>query len=341
MHGDLVRTLVEGGDVHHDLALPVRERGRVGRHAGHRPTQRPELRHAHHRGRGPEVLEDRLRLGAVDRVDEHRSRRRHGVVLLVLGRVDLRVRHRPDQVRDRLGERSERREGALAGLRVAGVRHERHDDQLAVGLLGDERHRRGGHHVRDRRELLGRGLRLGHEPGDRVDVGGEDQHAADDGVDLVQAEPEPRRDAEVPAAAADRPEQVRLVLGVDATELAVRGHDVGGQQVVDRQAVLADEVAHAASERDPADPDRARVAEPDPEAVFRSGGREPDGGQPGLGPCRSCFDIDLERPHVGEVDHDPPSETLWPGMLWPPLRTASSSPLSRASETTRTTSCRP
>jgi len=34
----------------------------------------------------------------------------------------------------------------------------------------------------------------------------------------------------------------------------------------------------------------------------------------------------------------PPSETLWPGMLWPPLRTASSTPVSRASEMTRATS---
>ena len=34
----------------------------------------------------------------------------------------------------------------------------------------------------------------------------------------------------------------------------------------------------------------------------------------------------------------PPSVTPWPGMLWPPLRTASSIPASRANETTRETS---
>ena len=43
---------------------------------------------------------------------------------------------------------------------------------------------------------------------------------------------------------------------------AVRGHDLGGEQAVDRQAVLADEVADAAAEREAADPDRAGVAEP-------------------------------------------------------------------------------
>ena len=87
------------------------------------------------------------------------------------------------------------------------------------------------------------------------------------GVDRVEPELEAGRDAEVAAAAADRPEQVRIVLGVDAEELAVGGHDLGGEQVVDREAVLADEVADAAAERDPADPDRAGVAEPDRQAV--------------------------------------------------------------------------
>ena len=34
----------------------------------------------------------------------------------------------------------------------------------------------------------------------------------------------------------------------------------------------------------------------------------------------------------------PPSETPWPAVLWPPLRTASSNPSSRANETTVETS---
>ena len=104
-------------------------------------------------------------------------------------------------------------------------------------------------------------------------VGRQDQHAADDRVDLVQPELEPGRDAEVAAAAADRPEQVRVRLGVHAQELAVGGHDLGGQQVVDRQAVLADEVADAAAQGDPADPDRAGVAEPGRQAVGARRGR--------------------------------------------------------------------
>ena len=161
-------------------------------------------------------------------------------------------------------------------------------DELAVRFLGHERHRRRPHHVRDRRELLGRGLGLGHEPLDRVDRGGEQQHPADHGVERMEREPEPGRDAEVAAAAADRPEQVGLVLGVHAVELAVGGHDLGGQQAVDREAVLADEVPDAAAERDPPDPHRTRVAEPDPQPMGVGRVRELDARSGRSGPTPSA-----------------------------------------------------
>ena len=115
-------------------------------------------------------------------------------------------------------------------------------------------------------------------------VAGQDQHAADDRADAVQAELQAGHDAEVAAAAADRPEQVGMVLGVGAHELAVCRHDVGGQQIVDREAVLADEEPDAAAQRDPADPDRARVAEARGEAVRARRGRVRARGQAGLGP---------------------------------------------------------
>ena len=83
----------------------------------------------------------------------------------------------------------------------------------------------------------------------------------------MQPELEAGRDPEVSAAAADRPEQVRVGLCVHAQQLAVRGHDLGGQQVIDRQAVLADEVSDPAAQRKPPDPDRAGVAEPGRQAV--------------------------------------------------------------------------
>jgi hypothetical protein len=67
------------------------------------------------------------------------------------------------------------------------------------------------------------------------------------------------------------------VVGVDAQELAVGGDQLGGQQVIDGQAVLSDQVADAAAQGDPADADRAGVAEPGRQPVGRRGGAVGDG----------------------------------------------------------------
>jgi hypothetical protein len=203
------------------------------------------------------------------------------------------------------GEGAERRERALAGVEVARVDEHRQDDELAVVLGGDGRHRRGVHHVGDRRELLRRGLGLGDEGGEHLGRRGEEEHPAEDLAHLVEAELEPRGDAEVPAAAADRPEQVRVVLGIDVQELAVRGHDLGGEQVVDRHAVLADEEADPATERDPGDADGAGVAEARREAVLCGGRRVLARGQAGAGPGGAPVGVDVERLEGGDVEDDP------------------------------------
>ena len=93
---------------------------------------------------------------------------RDGAVALVVGRKHLRIGHRADHVGDRGRERAERRHGALAGLDVARVDEHRHHDEPAVVLRRQERQRRRGHDVGDRRELLRRGLRRGDEGGDHV-----------------------------------------------------------------------------------------------------------------------------------------------------------------------------
>ena len=82
-------------------------------------------------------------------------------------------------------------------------------------LLGDERHRRAGHHVGDGAQLIGCRLGRGDESGDRLGRRGQDEDPADDAIELVQAELEPRHDAEVRAGATDRPEKIGLVLGID------------------------------------------------------------------------------------------------------------------------------
>src|SRR5215207_987487 len=87
--------------------------------------------------------------------------------------------------------------------------------------------------------------------------------------------------------------------------IAVGGDDLGGEQVVNCQSVLADQEADAAGEGDAADPDRAGVSQPgDPPAlaggnrVFARRGAGPDPGALPVG-------VDLDRLQFGEVDHQP------------------------------------
>src|SRR5690606_3397417 len=92
-------------------------------------------------------------------------------------------------------------------------------------------------------------------------------HAAGEGGQVVQLVLEPGRDTEIAAATADRPEQVRLVRGVDRQQPPVRGYDLGRQQRVDGEAVLARQVSHATPQRDAADAYRPGVAEADDEVL--------------------------------------------------------------------------
>ena len=114
--------------------------------------------------------------------------------------------------------------------------------------------RRGGQELAVGREHLGALL-------DRPE-----RRAADDRADLVQPEEERRDDAEVAAAAADRPEEVGVLVGARAHALAAREHDLRLEQVVDREPALAGQVAEAAAEREAADAggrdDPARRREP-------------------------------------------------------------------------------
>ena len=174
-----------------------------------------------------------------------------------------------------------------------------------VVLLRDEGHRRGGHDVGDRRHLLGSGLGGRHEAGDGLGRRWQDEHAARDRVQRVELELEARDDAEVAAAAADRPEEVRVSLIVDLQDPAVGEDDLGGEQVVDRQALLADEIPDAAAGRQPADTDGAGVPEADGQAVRGRGVRDLACRQARLGPRDLLARVDLQSLHQREVEDDP------------------------------------
>ena len=87
-------------------------------------------------------------------------------------------------------------------------------------------------------------------------------------LQVVEPVPEAGCDPEVAAASPDRPEQVGFGLGVGADQRPIGGDDLGGEQRVDRQAVLADQEPDAAGRREPADADVGGVTEPGAQAVL-------------------------------------------------------------------------
>jgi hypothetical protein len=210
-----------------------------------------------------------------------------------------------DQVGQRGGQGPERCQHPLAGLEVAGVGDGGHDDQPAVLVGRQERQRRGGQDVGDGRQLLGGRVGGGDEPGHGLGGGGEHQQAAEELVDRVQPVLEAGGDAEVAAAAAQRPEQLRMRLRVDLEDAAVGGDQFGGQQAVDGEAVLADQVADAAAQGEAADADRGGVAEPGRQPVGAHLGGVGPGGQAGLGPGGAPLGVEVEGGHGGQVQHDP------------------------------------
>ncbi|MDG4757362.1 hypothetical protein [Micromonospora sp. WMMD710] len=70
-----------------------------------------------------------------------------------------------------------------------------------------------------------------------------DELGVDHVVDLVRLQLQGRDDADVAAGATDGPEQVGMLLVVDAEQAAVRRDDLGGDDVVDGQAAPACQVS--------------------------------------------------------------------------------------------------
>ena len=101
--------------------------------------------------------------------------------------------------------------------------------------------RRVGGEVPEELQQLGRALARVHD------------HPAQDGADRVQLELERGDDPEVAAAAAQRPEQVGVLVGADPAHRAVSGDDLERDHVVAGQAVLAHQPADAPAERESGD----------------------------------------------------------------------------------------
>ena len=166
-------------------------------------------------------------------------------------------------------ERAQRRQ-QLAPRRL-GAQERRVDDRERAPAhgLGELRQRREVDDVRPRGDLLGQAVQ---QRGPRAqDLGGpleaEEQRARVQLAHGHDRELERGHDPEVPAAAAQRPEQLGLVLGVGAHEVAVGGDELDRGHRVGLQAVLAGQPADPAAERvaDDADVRRGAVQAREPE----------------------------------------------------------------------------
>jgi hypothetical protein len=121
----------------------------------------------------------------------------------------------------------------------------------------------------------------------------------------VQREPERADDAEVPAAAPQGPEQVGVIVGRYPDDVALGGDDLGLDEIVDGEPVLAHEPADAAAQAEAPNPGVAHDA---------AGGRQtvclglvvdvaPQG--TALDEGRALDRIDRDGAHRRQVDHDP------------------------------------
>jgi hypothetical protein len=131
---------------------------------------------------------------------------------------------------------------------------------------------------------------------------GEGEAAADDRVERVQLELEVRRDAEVPAGAAEAPEKFGILVRTRADDPAVGCDEFCPGNSVAGQAVLGGQVADASAKRQPADtgrPDHAARSD-EPERLRRSVDVEPS--RPALGAGDPRLGLDLDAAHAGEVD---------------------------------------
>ena len=135
-------------------------------------------------------------------------------------------------------------------------------------LLGKEGERRREGETEDcARDPPGARATNSLEAAQHVGVERVDRRTADDVANGVEPVLERRHDAEVPAAASERPEQIVVLLLAADQSFAARGDDLGGDEVVAGEATAAGKEAEASTEGEPGDTrrgdDASRRAQPE------------------------------------------------------------------------------
>src|SRR5581483_6823666 len=131
----------------------------------------------------------------------------------------------------------------------------------------------------------------------------EDEDADEDVRHGVQALLELGGDAEVAAAAAERPEQILVLALARAQHGAVGGHHLGGEEVVDAEAGAAGQIADAAAEGEAADAGRRDDAAGRGQAMRVGGVVEDAPGATATRPRGARPGVDLHVLEQREVDH--------------------------------------
>ena len=212
--------------------------------------------------------------------------------------------------------------------------------ELAPMLGGKRIDRQNGLQADKRAELLrGTGqelpVLLHHRP--RVLEVPEDRTGIDrlHGMSLEQKAGD---DPEIPTTAAQAPEQIGVLRLAGSHDLAAGEHDIGLDEVIDGEAMLARQVTHAATQRQAGDTCGGDNAE---------GDREPIGMGGVVDIARRATSLDADglapgstrMPFMADRSITSPSSTLpRPGPLCPPPRTATRRPCLRPKLTAATTS---
>ena len=186
-----------------------------------------------------------------------------GRVAAVEHRVQHGVRHRPELHEGGRAELPERSDVFLRPFRLPEVTGDA-DGQLRAGAVGRV------HEARERHEVVGRAGR--EVPVETEELlggleGMRDEPADDQGAHRVEAELEGRDHPEVPAAAAQAPEQIGVLALGGGEGAAVRGDHARREEVVRGQAVPGHQPAEPAAQRQPGDAGRRDDAAGDGEAV--------------------------------------------------------------------------
>ena len=213
-------------------------------------------------------------------------------------RVHHRVGHRPDLDHQRRAPRLERLEVALRSLGIAGVEDDQRRELHSGAVRCVHQAREHAQVVRGARDCFA--VEAQQVAGSLDRMGDEPAHDRLDGVQLVS---ERGRDTEVPAAPAQRPEEVGMRVGVDLEHLAVGRHELGGEQVVSGEPVLGHQPAEAAAERVAGDPGRRDRASRDGQSVLGCRVVQLPPEHAALDGGRCAVGVDRDPFHLGEVDH--------------------------------------